>query len=76
MTSNSNSKSLKRRMNQTAILSFFKAREHRGDLTRVSDETGYSLSHVSNIKAGRRRINDDVANAMYYVSRRRVKQTA
>lgn len=68
--------SLKKRMNRTAILAFYKKRQLRGDNARLSDETGYSESHISNVKARRRRINDEIANAMYYVSRRRVKQTA
>jgi len=71
-----NQKSLKRRMNRTAILAFYKAHARRGDNQRISEETGYSESHISNVKAGRRRINNEIANAMYYVSRRRVKQTA
>jgi hypothetical protein len=68
--------SLKRRMNRTAILSFYKCRTLSGDNARLSYETGYSESHISNVKAGRRRINDTIANAMYYISRRRVRQTA
>lgn len=71
-----NQKSLKRRMNRTAILAFYKARARRGDNQRIAEETGYSESHISNVKAGRRRINNDIADVMYYVSRRRVKQTA
>jgi hypothetical protein len=68
--------SLKKRMNKTAILAFYKKRELRGDNARLSDETGYSESHISNVKAGRRRITNELANAMYYISRRRVRQEA
>jgi hypothetical protein len=68
--------SLKKRMNRTAILAFYKKRELRGDNSRLSYETGYSESHISNVKAGRRRITNELANAMYYISRRRVSQTA
>jgi hypothetical protein len=67
-------KSLKRRMNRTAILSFYNKRTRRGDVQRLAEETGYSESHISNVKAGRRRITNDIANAMYYISRRRVRQ--
>ena len=67
-------KSLKRRMNRTAILRFYKHRSLRGDGVRLAEETGYSESHISNVKAGRRRINNEIANAMYYLSRRRVRQ--
>jgi len=68
--------SLKKRMNKTAILAFYKKRELSGDNTRLSYETGYSESHISNVKAGRRRITNGLADAMYYISRRRVRQTA
>lgn len=68
------SKQLKRRMNSTAILSFYTSRELKGDNTRLSKATGYSESHISNVKSGRRSINDKVANAMYSISRRRIKQ--
>lgn len=67
-------KSLKRRMNRTAILSFYRCRSLRGDGVRLSEVTGLSESHISNVKAGRRRISNELANAMYYISRRRVKQ--
>ncbi len=45
-----------------------------GDGQRISEITGYSESHISNVKAGRRRINSDIANAMYQISRRRQRQ--
>lgn len=70
----SKTKSLKRRMNCTAILSFYTKRSLRGDNQRLAEETGYSESHISNVKNGNRRINDTIANAMYYISRRRNKQ--
>lgn len=71
---NHRTKSLKRRMNRTAILSFYRHRTRRGDIQRIASETGYSESHISNVKAGRRRITDEIANTMYYISRRRVRQ--
>jgi len=60
-------------LNRTAKLSFFTHRQRLGDLTRLSEETGYSVSHLSNITAFRRRVNDTIANAMYNLTRRRVK---
>jgi hypothetical protein len=69
-------KSLKHRMNRTDILCFYMDRVRRGDNQRIAEETGYSESHISNVKARRRNINDKIANAMYHVSRRRMKQTA
>ena len=60
-------------LNRTAKLSFFTHRQRTGDVTRIADETGYSVSHVSNMINGVRRINDTVANAMYNLTRRRQK---
>jgi hypothetical protein len=62
-------------LNRTAKLSFFKHRQKSGDLTRLSDETGYSVSHLSNVTKGRRRVNNTVANAMYMLTRRRTKSS-
>ena len=62
-------------LNRTAKLSFFKHRQRTGDLTRLSDETGYSVSHLSNVTNGNRRVNDTIANAMYMVARRRMKNS-
>ena len=62
-------------LNRTAKLSFFKHRQRTGDLTRLSDETGYSVSHLSNVVNGNRRVNDTIANAMYMVTRRRMKNS-
>jgi hypothetical protein len=60
-------------LNRTAKLSFFTHRQKTGDLTRLSDETGYSVSHLSNVVNRRRRVNTTVANAMYNLTRRRQK---
>jgi hypothetical protein len=60
-------------LNRTAKLSFFIARQRTGDLTRLSEETGYSVSHLSNITGLRRKVNNKVANAMYMLSRRRMR---
>ena len=62
-------------MNRTAKLAFFKARKRTGDTTRLAKETGYSVSHVSNMTSGTRRVNNTVANAMYMLTRRRVKNS-
>jgi len=62
-------------LNRTAKLSFFTHRQKQGDLTRLSEETDYSVSHLSNITNCRRRVNDTIANAMYMLTRRRVKNT-
>ena len=60
-------------LNRTAKLSFYISRKRSGDLTRLSDETGYSVSHLSNVVNRRRRVNNTVANAMYNLTRRRQK---
>jgi transcriptional regulator with XRE-family HTH domain len=62
-----------RKLNRTAKLAFYNARQRKGDTTRLAEMTGYSVSHVSNIINGRRSVNQDVANAMYDMSRRRMK---
>ena len=62
-------------LNRTAKLSFFTHRQRTGDLTRLSEETGYSVSHLSNVTSLRRRVNNEIANAMYNLTRRRMKNT-
>jgi hypothetical protein len=62
-------------LNRTAKLAFYKARQRQGDTTRLAEETGYSVSHVSNVTSGRRRVNNTIANAMYTLTRRRAKRT-
>ena len=62
-------------MNRTAKLAFFKARKRTGDTTRLAEETGYSVSHVSNMTSGTRKVNNTVANAMYMLTRRRTKNS-
>lgn len=62
-----------RKLNRTAKLAFYNARQRQGDTARLAEATGYSTSHVSNIINGNRSVNQDVANAMYNMSRRRVK---
>jgi hypothetical protein len=62
-----------RKLNRTAKLAFYNARQRQGDTARLAETTGYSTSHVSNIINGNRSVNQDVANAMYSMSRRRMK---
>ncbi len=63
------------KLNRTAKLNFFKARQRQGDVTRVAELTGYSYSHVCNVVAGRRTVPQEMANEMYKLSRRRVKNS-
>jgi hypothetical protein len=62
-------------LNRTAKLSFFTHRQRTGDLTRLSEETGYSVSHLSNITSLRRKVTNEIANAMYMLTRRRTKNS-
>lgn len=68
-------KSLKRRMNRTAIRAFYNARYFDGDIDRLAEATGYSKSHIANVIACRRSISDELANAMYKISYRRTKNS-
>jgi hypothetical protein len=61
------------KLNSTAKLAFYNARKREGDAKRISETTGYSVSHITNIMNGTRNINDEVANAMYKISARRQK---
>jgi DNA-binding transcriptional regulator YdaS (Cro superfamily) len=62
-------------MNRTAKLAFFKARRRTGDVTKVAETTGYSVSHVSNTISGARKINNTIADSMYSLTRRRTKNS-
>ena len=62
-------------LNRTSKLAFYAARNRRGDVTRLAESTGYSASHVSNVLAGRRSVPQELANEMYNISRRRMKNS-
>jgi hypothetical protein len=61
------------RLNSTAKLAFYNARKRQGDATRLSEVTGYSTSHITNVMNGNRSVNPSIADAMYRISSRRVK---
>ncbi len=61
------------KLNSTAKLAFYNARKRDGDVKRLAETTGYSVSHITNIMNGTRNINDEVANVMYTISARRQK---
>ncbi len=63
------------RLNRTAKQAFYSARKRQGDVTRISESTGYSESHIANVIGGRRSVNQVVANEMYNISRRRLKNS-
>lgn len=61
------------KLNTTARLAFYNARRRSGDTQRISEETGYSLSHVTNVLNGNREANPEITQAAYQMARRRVK---
>jgi ABC-type molybdenum transport system ATPase subunit/photorepair protein PhrA len=62
-------------LNRSAKQAFYTARKRSGDINRIAEMTGYSTSHISNIISGRRNINDTIADAMYKISSRRMKNS-
>ena len=61
------------RLNSTAKLAFYNARKRSGDTARLSEVTGYSTGHITNVINGNRSVNPIIANAMYKISARRLK---
>jgi Ethanolamine utilization protein EutJ (predicted chaperonin) len=62
-------------LNRTSKLAFYAARNRKGDVTRLAEATGYSTSHISNVLAGRRSVPQELANEMYRISSRRMKNS-
>ena len=50
------------------------SRQRRGDVTKVSDNTGYSVSYCSRVMRGIRN-NEAILSAAYRLTRRRVKNS-
>jgi len=63
------------RLNKTAKLAFYTARSRKGDTARLAENTGYTTRFVNYVKSGERSVNDTLANAMYNLTRRRVKNS-
>lgn len=63
------------RLNKTAKLAFYNARKRQGDVYTTSENTGYSESHIVNVLSGNRSTPQLVANELYRISRRRMKNT-
>ena len=66
---------MSRRLNKTAKLAFYTARERQGDTARLAETTGFTTRFINYVKAGERSINDTLANEMYNVARRCVKNS-
>ena len=54
----------KPKLNRSAKLTFFNARKRQGDVSKLSESTGYSISHITNVLAGRRSVSQALANEM------------
>ena len=63
------------RLNKTAKLAFYTARSRRGDTAKLSENTGFTTRFVNYVLAGERSVNDTLANAMYNLTRRRLKNS-
>lgn len=63
------------RLNKTAKMAFYVARKRQGDTPRLAEQTGYTTRFVNYVLTGERRVNDTLANAMYNISRRRLKNS-
>lgn len=63
------------KLNRTAKLAFYKARKRQGDTSRLAEATGFTTRFVNYVLVGERKVNDTLANAMYSISRRRVKNS-
>jgi hypothetical protein len=64
---------MKKKLDKQAKLMFYNSRRREGDLERISDQTYYSKSHISNMLNGRRTLTEEVANVIYRISRNRTK---
>ena len=62
-------------LNRTAKLAFFKARRRTGDVNRLAETTGFSTRYVYYTLSGERSVNNTLANEMYNISRRRMKNS-
>lgn len=64
------------KLNKTAKLAFYTARKRQGDTPRLAETTGFTPRFINYVVRGERNVNDTLANAMYSISRRRVKNSA
>jgi hypothetical protein len=63
------------KLNKTAKLAFYTARKRQGDTARLAENTGYTTRFVNYVLAGERSVNDVLADAMYNLTRRRLKNS-
>jgi len=55
-------------------MSVFLSRKRRGDITKIAENTDYSISHVSRVTRGLRN-NETILSEAYRMSYRRVKNS-
>ena len=63
------------KLNSPSKHAFYNARKRNGDSKEIAEVTGYSNSHVTNVINGNRKVNKDIADYMYIMSRRRIKNS-
>jgi hypothetical protein len=66
----------KTKLNRTAKLAFYNARERKDDTKRLAETTGLTVRFINYVKNGERKVNDTLADAMYTLARRRAKNSA
>jgi hypothetical protein len=59
------------KLNKTAKLAFYNARKREGDTQKLADNTGLTTRFINYVIRGERSINDELASAMYSISRSR-----
>lgn len=64
-----------RNLNKDAKLAFYASRERKGDSLRLSKLTGFTVRFVNYVRSNGRNVNQPLANAMYNISRRRMKNS-
>lgn len=64
---------MSKRLNKTAKLAFYTARKRSGDTNKLAEISNLSTRMVNYVLNGERSVNQDLANEMYNMSRRRMK---
>ncbi len=64
-----------KQLNRTAKLAFYMARQQKGDNNVLAEQTGFTPSFINYVKRGERKINETLAEAMYSLSKKRIKNS-
>lgn len=59
------------KLNKETKLRFYQLRTRKGDTKKLSNLTGYTTRFINYVKKGERNVNEELASAMYNLSRRR-----